>query len=151
MAKEPRFELSSAKLLEMWSRSLDGARQDLEELRSALKIIEKHARAKEREVEMYEKVLRDAQGGKLVAGVKAEPAPDAFASKSIANASFDAIEFLGRPLHARELVDILEAGGKRIRASRPAVSIASALSRDARFIRVGRNTFDIRKKEESTE
>jgi len=119
------------------------ASDDLEELRQAIKIIEKQARRLEKEIERYDEVIKGIQTGGFRIQVAASPPGDRFVNMSIPDAAGEAILNLERPLHVRELLEVLESGGKRFTAARPTVSIASALSRDARFVRVGPNTFDL--------
>ena len=130
-------------MLDGFSRMREGMSDDLEELRDAIKVIERQARRLEKEIGRYDAIIRNLEVGEFPYRVELMPAREPFADMSIPDAAAQVIRGRGRPLHASELADILEAGGKRLRATRPTVSIASALSRDARFVRVGPNTFDL--------
>jgi len=117
--------------------------EQLEELRTAIKLIEKHARRVEREIERHDSLMKRVQAGMVAVGVERRPAFSRFANMSIPDAAAEVIQVLERSLHVRELLEALETGGKRFHAARPTVSIAAALSRDARFVRVKPNTFDL--------
>lgn len=141
--KKTRFLVSREKIKQQALRVLESARKELEEYRSALKVFEGAVRGKERDLKNLEEFIKQIETGKLKVPVAVAPEPEEFAGKSIADAAFEAIEEVGRPMHVKELLEMLEAGGKRIKASRPTVSIAASLSRDPRFRRVGRNVFDV--------
>lgn len=144
MEKEgPAFRVEIRHLIDHSVERRERLSNDLEELRAAIKVIEKQARRLEREIAREDEFIKRLEVGEIRIEASAEPARDAFANMSIPDAAAEAIQELQRPLHVGELLDVLEAGGKRFGAARPAVSIASALSRDARFKRVKPNTFDL--------
>lgn len=116
---------------------------ELEDLRAAVKAIEGQARRLEREIVQEGEFIERLRTGDVRVWQSATVHPDEFAHLSIPDAAEKAIRELRQPLHVRKLVELLEAGGKRFNAARPTVSIASALSRDSRFVRVGKNTFDL--------
>lgn len=118
---------------------------DLEELRNTIRVIEKHARRLERELAEVDEHISDLRSGEWSARLESMRMRQRqrFMNMSIPDAAEEAIRKAERPLHVGAILDVLEAGGKKFDAARPAVSIASALSRDARFVRVGPNTFDL--------
>jgi len=62
---------------------------------------------------------------------------------SIPNGAEMIIKEAGKPLHAEEIVEALQGHGKVFESIRPSVSVTSSLSRDARFVRTGRNIFGL--------
>ena len=152
MEQEQRiFEVGQRKILETWMQLRDSSKEELDELRSALKVFEQAVRSKERDLGRLSEIIDDMKAGTTLITATSEPPPDFFAGKSIAQASYEAIGHLHRPMHAKDLVNVLEAGGKKLESARPVVSIASALSRDHRFVKVAPNTFDLVEREEGTE
>jgi hypothetical protein len=133
-------------MIEAFADMRERAAKDLDELQQAIKVIEKQARRLEREIDRYDTLLNETRTGKLEIRLSPRPPRDRFVDMSIPDAAAEAIENLERPLHVRELLDVLEAGGKAFKARRPTVSIASALIRDPRFVRVEANTFDLRER-----
>lgn len=142
----PRPEIQQ--LLEYAIESRGRIVADLEELQGAIKVIEKQARRLEKEIQRNDQFIEQIRAGGFE--IKVFPRSNQFVNMSIPDAAAKAIEALERPLHVREILDVLESGGKRFDARRPTVSIASALSRDSRFVRVDKNTFDLVERTEPT-
>ena len=88
-----------------------GLIEQLEDLRGATRLIEKQARRLEREIERDDTIIQRFQTGGFRVEYAASPPRDRFVNMSIPDAAGDAIDILRRPLHVRELLVILEAGG----------------------------------------
>jgi len=118
---------------------------ELEEFRHAIMVIEKQVRRLEKDLESMDDTISDFKSGEWSARMERSETRrrQRFMNMSIPDAAQEAIRKAGRPLHVGAILDLLEAGGKKFDAVRPAVSIASALSRDSRFVRVGPNVFDL--------
>lgn len=66
-----------------------------------------------------------------------------YVGMSVPDAVYMVLQEVGRPLHAKELYQRLQAGGMPIRGKTPVTSVATSLKRDPRFRKVGPNTFEI--------
>ena len=66
-----------------------------------------------------------------------------YVGMSVPDAVYMVLQEVGRPLHAKELYQRLQAGGMPIRGKTPVTSVATSLKRDPRFRKVGPNTFEV--------
>ncbi len=66
-----------------------------------------------------------------------------YVGRSVPDAVYMVLQEVGRPLHAKELYQLLKEGGMPIRGKTPVTSIATSLKRDSRFRKVGPNTFEV--------
>ena len=66
-----------------------------------------------------------------------------YVGRSVPDAVYMVLQEIGRPLHAKDLYQLLKEGGMAIRGKTPVTSIATSLKRDPRFRKVGPNTFEV--------
>jgi len=71
------------------------------------------------------------------------PESDRFAGMKISDAAYQVLQEAGRGMHVSEIWEALSRGGLRLSAERPTLSVTTALLRDERFQRVGKNTYAI--------
>lgn len=64
-----------------------------------------------------------------------------YVGMSVSDASYKILREVKRPMHAKELFQLLIDGGIQIRGKTPVTSVATSLKRDPRFRKVGPNTF----------
>ena len=65
-----------------------------------------------------------------------------YVGMSVPDAGYLILREHHRPMHAKELCQLLIEGGMRIRGKTPVTSVATSLKRDRRFRKVGPNTFE---------
>jgi hypothetical protein len=67
------------------------------------------------------------------------------APKSVSDMAYEVLSSLDgqRPLHYRELADLIMAEGKHIPGQDPAANLISHLGRDERFVRTGRGIYGL--------
>ena len=65
-----------------------------------------------------------------------------YTGMSVPEAAYQILRETRRPMHAKELLQRLVAGGMQIKGKTPLTSVATSLKRDKRFKKVGPNTFE---------
>ena len=65
-----------------------------------------------------------------------------YAGMSVPEAAYQILRDTRRPMHAKELLQRLIAGGMQIKGKTPLTSVATSLKRDKRFRKVNPNTFE---------
>ena len=65
-----------------------------------------------------------------------------YTGMSVPEAAYQILHDTQRPMHAKELLQRLVAGGIQIKGKTPLTSVATSLKRDRRFRKVGPNTFE---------
>jgi len=65
-----------------------------------------------------------------------------YTGMSVPEAAYQILRETQRPMHAKELLQRLIAGGIQIKGKTPLTSVATSLKRDRRFRKVGPNTFE---------
>ena len=110
------------------------AEENIERLRKTLGLLEgmlEYMRQAEgqRELPLFEEGLEEEQP---------------YAEMSIADAAFELLKQVGRPLHVTRIWEELQRGGKTLEAKKPTLSVTGALLRDERFENLGKNTFRIK-------
>ena len=65
-----------------------------------------------------------------------------YTGMSVPAAAYQILRETQRPMHAKELLQRLIAGGIQIKGKTPLTSVATSLKRDRRFRKVGPNTFE---------
>jgi len=93
---------------------------------------------KARRVGRAARQVRLARRLRPVAGIAGK-----LASLSVTDATEQILSTAGKPVHLRELVAQLIAGGKTIRAKKPEVSVRNAIAKDKRFLNTGRNNWTL--------
>ena len=75
-----------------------------------------------------------------------KPAPRGrgkFSNLSVTNATEQILRSAGKPVHLKNVLAEMTAGGKVIRAKKPEMSVRNAIAKDKRFRNVGRNNWTL--------
>ena len=72
-----------------------------------------------------------------------EPVSKRFSDRTITQSCAMLLRESARPLHVNQLYNLLVAGGMKFKGNNPTISVAVSLTRNSRFKKVDRGTFDL--------
>jgi len=122
---------------------------DIQPMKEAIDVLERTIARFELDIRIYQERLEriDDRLARLEMAEERElemgPENNRFADMTIADAAYEVLKEAGRGIHVKEIWEALSRGGLRSSAQRPTLSVTTALLRDNRFRRVGKNTYAI--------
>lgn len=130
--------MSSENYIDALMQKLSALKEDINKDRQHIKELLEKVQAKEEQANYIVKLLEAEDvslSGKVVDGLQ---------QKSISDLAFEKLKsFQQEPVHYRKLADLIISDGKLIPGQDPAANLISHLSRDSRFVRVGRGTYGL--------
>ena len=131
--------MSSESYVDALLQKLNDLKAAINKDRQHIKVLLEQVQAKEEQANYIVKLLEAEDvslSGKVAEGILPKSISDMAYEKLSQNAAKE-------PVHYRQLADLIIADGKLIPGQDPAANLVSHLSRDSRFIRVGRGTYGL--------
>ena len=127
-------------VLKQWRQSLD---RQLDELRGRIKPLQEEFERTQAQLALVDQLMLTADGGAAAAPAVAAPRRSTRDAPSFLDVAGEILADEGVPLHYEQLYQRIVSRDIRVSGANPAANLLTHMSRDSRFVRVGRGTYGI--------